>query len=176
MALPLVVLAALALAAGFIELPAMLGNSPVFSNFVGTVFTDSASVENSSHSLSLEVMLAVVASAVAIGGVAVAYVLYLARPAFLQSLLGRPVWARLYRFWFVGWGFDWLYERLLVRPFVWVARINRNDFVDSIFGVMAFITELLHRIIRTTQTGRLRWYAACIVVGAITTVAIVVFT
>ena len=33
----------------------------------------------------------------------------------------------LHRLWFANWGFDWLYDVLLVRPYKWFARINKND-------------------------------------------------
>ena len=60
-------------------------------------------------------------------------------------------------------------------PFMWLARVNRDDVVDSLYarrrrGQRDGCTALLSR----TQTGQLRWYAAGIAVGAVVIVAIVV--
>ena len=79
------------------------------------------------------------------------------------------------RFWFDGWGFDWLYERLFVRPVVWLARINKNDVVDTFINSLAKLSELAYRVLSNTQTGRLRWYAAGIAAGTVLFVAIAIF-
>ncbi len=64
------------------------------------------------------------------------------------------------RFWLSGWGFDWLYRQLIERPFVALARINRNDVVDRVFAALAGGALGLNGLLSATQTGRLRWYLA----------------
>ena len=49
----------------------------------------------------------------------------------------------LHRFWFADWGIDWLYDRLFVRPVVWIARVNKADVVDSIYDGLASLADLL---------------------------------
>jgi NADH-quinone oxidoreductase subunit L len=92
----------------------------------------------------------------------------------VDSLVRTPLGKALHQFWFVGWGFDWLYDRLLVRPFVWVARSNRSDFFDQIYAFIAWVARVANGTLSDTQTGRLRWYAAGIAFGGIVAVAIVV--
>jgi NADH-quinone oxidoreductase subunit L len=70
---------------------------------------------------------------------------------------------------------DWLYDHLFVRPMVWLAQIDRNDIVDSFYDGVALISQAFYRGLRTTETGRVRWYAAGIVLGSIIFVAIVLF-
>ena len=73
----------------------------------------------------------------------------------------------LYRLWRAGWGFDWLYDRLLVRPFLWLARINRADFIDASVDALIWLGVWSHRALSLTQTGQVRWYAACVTAGSI---------
>ena len=72
-------------------------------------------------------------------------------------------------------GFDRLYDRLFVRPFVWAARVNSGDFIDVIFRGVAGFSLAAHRLLSLGQTGRLRWYARAVVAGAIIVLAVAVF-
>ncbi|WP_237054800.1 NADH-quinone oxidoreductase subunit L [Microbulbifer sediminum] len=78
------------------------------------------------------------------------------------------------RFLFRGWGFDWLYNRLLVQPLVSVARINRNDIVDAAYRGSAALSRQLHLLASQTQNGLVRWYMASLVGGSILFLAILV--
>ena len=80
------------------------------------------------------------------------------------------------RWWAAGWGFDWLYDRLFVRPVVWFARANRADHVDFIYRGIAELTEFSYRELALTETGKLRWYAAAIVGGATLFVVVVILS
>ena len=74
------------------------------------------------------------------------------------------------------WGFDWLYDRIFVRPILWFARINRGDFIDAIVHAVAAIAAALHGMLSHTETGRLRWYAAGIAFGSVLFVALVLLS
>jgi NADH-quinone oxidoreductase subunit L len=107
-------------------------------------------------------------------GLAAAYVLFLRRPDLSLGLAMSPVGSRLRQLWLAGWGFDWLYDRLLVGPFVAMARLLRGDFIDRIYRVLAEVVTVTHFVFSATVTGRLRWYVAGIVFGAIVFLFIVV--
>jgi len=66
-----------------------------------------------------------------------------------------------------GWGFDALYDTLLVRPLYALAGVNRLDIVDRFYGAVAHGFMQLHKLALRPQTGRLRWYAAAMAVGAV---------
>ncbi|WKT59623.1 NADH-quinone oxidoreductase subunit L [Microbulbifer thermotolerans] len=80
----------------------------------------------------------------------------------------------LEKLWFSGWGFDWLYHRLLVQPLTSLARINRNDILNSIYNGTAFICRQLHNLLSTSQNGLIRWYIASFTCGAIIFLALLV--
>jgi NADH-quinone oxidoreductase subunit L len=172
MAIPLIVLAILSIVGGFVELPETLGNLPLFSNFMQNVFPG----ESVKHAgAASELMLQIIASAASLAGVFIAYALFIGRPQYAESLSRTPAGSVLERFWFSGWGFDWLYDILFVRPFIWLIQINRDDFIDLIYTGIAAISRILHAVLSATQTGNIRWYAMGIAAGAVVFLGIVVF-
>jgi len=76
-----------------------------------------------------------------------------------KQLLGTEFAENVRQFWYSGWGFDWLYDRVVVAPFVALARMNKNDFVDLVFKLAASIARGVHHVLAVIQNGRLRWYA-----------------
>ena len=75
--------------------------------------------------------------------------------------------------WFAAWGFDWLYDALFKAPFVWAARINRNDFIDGLIGLIPAGLRGAASLATATQTGGLRWYAAVAGAGLCLLIAVV---
>jgi len=114
-----------------------------------------------------------VTAVVVLVGIYLSYLCFLRDRGFVQRATNTPLGQALHQFWFCGWGFDWLYDRLLVRPFIWFARIGKSDVTDRIYSAIASVTRALHELCSTTQTGRLRWYAMGIVFGALIILAIV---
>jgi NADH-quinone oxidoreductase subunit L len=171
MTMPLIVVALLSIVGGFVELPDTLGNMPFFSNFLSTVFTASQEHEGRGMELTLQI----IASLVSISGIVFAYILYIRKPAFAEKFATvRPI-ETLRKFWFTGWGFDWLYDAVLVRPFLWIARINKDDFIDSGYDGIVTVNTALHRVLSKTQTGSIRWYAMGIAVGVVVFLGVVFF-
>jgi NADH-quinone oxidoreductase subunit L len=78
----------------------------------------------------------------------------------------------LEQLWLAGWGFDWFYDKLLVRPFQWLTRKSASDLVDVPINGLAQVTVLGYRALRLTQNGRVRWYAAGLAMGTVATLAI----
>jgi NADH-quinone oxidoreductase subunit L len=64
-----------------------------------------------------------------------------------------------------GWGFDTVYDLLLVKPFVVVARACKNEPIDGLYNAVVTISGALNKLITSTQTGQLRWYAANMGIG-----------
>ena len=57
-----------------------------------------------------------------------------------------------------------------------MARINRADFIDAVYEFLAAITRSCHGLLRLTQTGRIRWYAAGIAAGTVVALGMAVFS
>jgi NADH-quinone oxidoreductase subunit L len=168
---PLLLLAVPAALLGFLETPRTLGDVRLFTRFLSTALP--ATIPESGSPAS-ELMLIVPSTVAALLGVGLAYLAYLRsrKPdGRALAMAARP----LRRFLFVGWGFDAAYDLLLVRPWVWLARISRKDVVDYLFRLIAALSRLLHRLLSRTQSGLLRRYLLALALGAVAILALVVF-
>ena len=171
MRIALIVLAVLSIGGGFIELPDTLGNHPIFTNFLSGVLPPAIAAH---PDVNTEIISQIITALVSLAGIYLAYLFYLRLPGTSEAVTRTALGTALHRFWFSGWGFDWLYDRSVVRPYLWIARADKNDFVDLIYVGVASLNKSLHRVISRTQTGRVRWYATGIVIGAVVTIAIAV--
>ncbi|MFV8782214.1 NADH-quinone oxidoreductase subunit L [Microbulbifer sp. SA54] len=66
-----------------------------------------------------------------------------------------------------GWGFDRLYQILLVEPIHWAARANRNDFVDKCYAGISRACLTMHVWLSESQSGLLRSYLTAIAAGVV---------
>jgi NADH-quinone oxidoreductase subunit L len=165
MGVPLAILAVLCLVGGFLALPRLLGGRPFILDFLHTILPAETAPEASAGT---ELMLQIIAVAVSLLGIPAAWIL----TRFSLRHQAHP--AAVVRFLQGGWGFDWVYDRVFVKPFFWIARINRRDIVDKLSVGIGGLNMLLSRGLRLTQSGKLRWYAAGIAAGAALIVAAVV--
>jgi NADH-quinone oxidoreductase subunit L len=177
MGIPLAILAVLCLAGGLLSLPRDLGGSPYILSFLNTALPAGAIAETPVRT---EWILQVVSEAASLLGIPVAWLIYKRFRATVQSAsagaapMARTAATGIAGFLQGGWGFDWLYDRLFVRPFVWLAKINVRDVVDRMADGVGGLFMLLSRATRWTQNGRVRWYAAGLGLGAVLIVAAVV--
>jgi NADH-quinone oxidoreductase subunit L len=170
--LPLVVLAALATLGGFIYMPETLGGFEPLGNLLGKLF---ARAEEHAG-VGMEWALQIIAAIVSLFGIYLAYVFFIQRREKLKAAEHYPLSPQMSRFFAIGLGFDWLYDHLLVKPYVWMARVNRGDFIDVIYNGIARVNLFLSYLLRETQDGRIRTYAYSIAVGAVVITLIVVFS
>lgn len=162
MSIPLVILGVLSLVGGFIELPHTFGHVTIFSDFLIPVLPDTLVRVGLDK---IEWIIQLVAAAMTLSGVYLAYLIY-GKSAVLTDPLQRAA-PGLYQFWLNGSGFDALYNFLFVKPFVWMANINKHDIIDKFYEGIARVANVLHDVFVRTQNGVLRWYIAGIVVGAV---------
>jgi NADH-quinone oxidoreductase subunit L len=170
--IPLVILALLSIIGGFVEVPRTMGNFSLFSDFMQPVFNEPARGAASEGS---EAAAQMIASAVSLAGIVIAYLFFLRKPQLSDKLARSAAGASLRRFWFSGWGFDRLYDALLVRPYLWAARVNKNDIIDSGYTGIAAVNRTAHFVISLTQTGNIRWYAAGLAIGAVAFLGVIVY-
>jgi NADH-quinone oxidoreductase subunit L len=168
MTIPLVVLAILSFAGGFIELPDNIGHLTMVSDFVEKTLP-STIVKTSVHitELIFQIMIAVVT----ILGLVTAYVVYFNKP-FAAAVPERNA---LERFLYKGWGFDSIYDTIIVNPIVFLSRIDKNDFIDRFYNGLASLMLLLNKLLSLTQNGNLRWYATVLAIGAIVILTIIIY-
>ncbi|SFU34406.1 NADH-quinone oxidoreductase subunit L [Pontibacter akesuensis] len=162
--IPLIILAILSVVGGFIELPHNFGHVVLFSELLAPVLPGITANEMLAAN---EWVFQVLAALVSLGGIFIAYLFYLKSPSLLQSIKRSDTAMALHRFWHSGWGFDALYDALLVRPYVFLSTLNKRDIIDSFYTGLARMAEGFHVMLSATQNGVLRNYVMGIVVGAI---------
>jgi NADH-quinone oxidoreductase subunit L len=162
MLVPLVILAVLSFAGGFIELPHNMGHVELFSDFLKPVLPDVHVREGVER---FEWIMQLIAAVVSLSGVYIAYYFYLKRPELPGKI--KAAVSDLHQLWFSGWGFDALYDTIIVKPFVFLARVNKNDVIDKMYTGLVSMSVFFHRIFAYTQSGLMRWYVMGIVIGAI---------
>ncbi len=119
-----------------------------------------------------EMALMAISAIAEFAGIWLAY-LYYRRPGWSQIVARSSAGRAVHTFLFNGWGFDWLYDWVFVRPLRAVAFANRRDFIDAFFAGLAGAAACANKGLSATQTGKVRNYVAGVVLGAIIVAAIV---
>jgi NADH-quinone oxidoreductase subunit L len=181
---PLVALAVLALAGGWVGIPAALGGANRLARFLEPVFASSHALVQAqgqtilhSHEWELALMgLTVLLAATSMG---VAYAFYILNPELANNLaqtLRRP-YQILVRKYYV----DELYFAAVVRPLHWLServfwQAVDVRIVDGAVNATASRARSLGRWARRLQSGNARSYAAWVVVGAVAILSYFVFS
>ncbi len=169
---PVIVLAIFAVGAGFLETPDILGGVKVLSKFLGQALPAMAGHASTGTEIGLETA----AGLASLLGIGVAAALFLGQRTLVQRVTATTIGRRVQQLWATGWGFDWVYDRLLARPYAWLANANRDDVVDGAVMATRLVTIGLNRGLSLTQTGRVRFYAAGMAAGAVVVLLIVVLS
>jgi NADH-quinone oxidoreductase subunit L len=157
------VLAVLALVGGLIQIPGVVH---VLTDFLEPVFHDSP-LAHIHPSSAAEWRGLAIGAVISLGGIFIAYLLYVARPespALLQRRL-RP----LHTLFVNKWYFDELIELLVVRPALAVGRFANRVFERLVVDGLVSGTEETVRgaggVVRAVQNGFVRSYALLLIAG-----------
>jgi NADH-quinone oxidoreductase subunit L len=163
-------LAVLAIVAGALQIP---GVDDAVTKFLDPTFADSryahAAVGTGPAWLGL-----IIGAAIAVGGIAIAYRIWVAKPGTALRLQER--FAALHGFLWHKWYFDEAIDLLIVRPALWF-----GHFADSVLERVVVggaitdgttgVVRAASALVRRAQTGLVRYYAATMVI-AISAVAL----
>jgi NADH-quinone oxidoreductase subunit L len=170
---PLYALATLSIVGGFIWMPAWLGGFHPLENFLNEALPQTP-LTGSYAQFAESTGAALLTIAIVVAGIGLSYLLWMPwrerTHAFADSPAVRPVAAYL----FSGWGFDWVYERVFVRPVKWFARVASSDLVDYVVDGIAWLNVAAWHALSSGQTGRLRAYVAVAGFGVVLVLAVVV--
>jgi NADH-quinone oxidoreductase subunit L len=164
MTIPLVVLAFVSIVAGFLGEP-LLG-------FLRSALPPT--IEAHTGGLT-EIQSETIAGLIFLIGLYFAYLFHLKKRNWADALVSGPVGRSLHQWWFADWGFDWIYDKVFVQPFVWASEINKSDFIDAFYTCVAWLAQSFYRALSRTETGRVRWYAAGMAAGSVLFLAVVLF-
>ena len=160
MTVPMVIL-------GFLAVVSGLAGTPLADYFAEIVSPSEFAVERLAlepHEFNLP--LAALSVLVAVGGIALAYALYVPKPERAAALARR--FSGLYTFLDKGWYFDALYDRVFVRPAMALGRATREFDRRALGGLVTGVgrgTGRLGERLRPLQSGGAQNYALFILVS-----------
>ena len=160
MTVPMVIL-------GFLAVVSGLAGTPLADYFAEIVSPSEFAVETLAlepHEFNLP--LAALSVLVAVGGIALAYALYVPKPERAAALARR--FSGLYAFLDKGWYFDALYDRVFVRPAMALGRATREFDRRALGGLVTGVgrgTGGLGERLRPLQSGGAQNYALFILVS-----------
>ena len=147
-----------------------LGVLIVLSTFIGALITpplagvlpESAGHAGGEAKHSLEIA----SGAIAIAGILLAGLLFLGKRRFVTAVAQSAPGRFFGTWWYHAWGFDWLYDKLFVKPYLLICRLLGADPIDKTLVLVPLTARGGHKLLSLTENGRLRWYAASLVGGA----------
>jgi NADH-quinone oxidoreductase subunit L len=164
MTIPLVVLAFLSMVGGFLKHPLLGSLHPALPS----------TIEAHTGGLT-EIRSETIAGFIFLIGLYFAYLFHLQKRNWADALVSGPFGRSLHEWWFADWGFDWIYDKVFVQPFVWASEINKSDFIDAFYTGVAWLAQWFYRGLSRTETGCVRWYAAGMAAGSVLFLAVVLF-
>ncbi len=118
--------------------------------------------------------LEITSGAIAIAGILLAAMLFLGKRRLVSAIANSGIGRVLSAWWFAAWGFDWIYDKLFVKPYLLISHLLSKDPVDRGIGLIPRMARGGHLAMSKTETGQLRWYTASIAVGAVLVLGAVV--
>jgi NADH-quinone oxidoreductase subunit L len=119
--------------------------------------------------------LEIVSGAIAIIGIVLAALLFLGKRSFATAVAQSAPGRFLSAWWFAAWGFDWLYDKLFVQPYLLLCRLLGRDPIDRSIGLIPRLVRGGNALLASSETGQVRWYATSIAGGAVLVLAVLLF-
>ncbi|WP_281705500.1 NADH-quinone oxidoreductase subunit L, partial [Aeromonas taiwanensis] len=149
--LPLLVLLVLSTGVGALIVPPLAGVLPAGPG---------DQIEEGRHALEI------LSGLIAVAGIALAAFLFLGERRLVKGIAESGPGRLLGTLWFNAWGFDWLYDLLWVKPYLLATRLLGKDPLDRLMNLPAVLAQAGHQLLAWTVSGKLRWYAASMGMGA----------
>lgn len=149
--LPLLVLLVLSTGVGALIVPPLAGVLPAGPG---------DHIEEGRHALEIA------SGVIAVAGIALAAFLFLGERRLAKGIAESGPGPLLSTLWFNAWGFDWLYDLVWVKPYLLATRLLGKDPLDRAMNLPAVLAQAGHQLLAWTVSGKLRWYAASMGMGA----------
>lgn len=149
--LPLLVLLVLSTGVGALIVPPLAGVLPAGPG---------DQIEEGRHALEI------LSGLIAVAGIALAAFLFLGERRLVKGVAESGPGRLLGTLWFNAWGFDWLYDLVWVKPYLLATRLLGKDPLDRLMNLPAVLAQAGHQLLAWTVSGKLRWYAASMGMGA----------
>lgn len=111
---------------------------------------------------------------ISVGGIVIAALLFLGERRWVSRMAQTAGGKTLVQIWMQAWGFDWLYDKVFVQPYLLLTRLLGGDPFNRTLNIVASAVRQANRLVVFTETGQLRWYATSVGFGALFILALLV--
>ncbi|WP_367672438.1 NADH-quinone oxidoreductase subunit L [Serratia symbiotica] len=116
--------------------------------------------------------LEITSGVVAIVGILLAAALWLGKRSLVTRIANSTLGRFFSTWWFHAWGFDWLYGKVFVKPYLGIAKLLQRDPLNSLMNLPAIFSRWGNRGLTVSENGQVRWYIASMGVGAVVVLAL----
>ena len=116
--------------------------------------------------------LEITSGVVAVVGILLAAWLWLGKRTLVTSIANSAPGRLLSTWWYNAWGFDWLYDKVFVKPFLGIAWLLKRDPLNSMMNIPAVLSRFAGKGLLLSENGYLRWYVASMSIGAVVVLAL----
>ncbi|NUU67517.1 NADH-quinone oxidoreductase subunit L [Enterobacteriaceae bacterium BIT-l23] len=116
--------------------------------------------------------LEITSGVVAVVGILIAAWLWLGKRRLVTAVSNSAPGRFFGTWWFHAWGFDWLYDKVFIKPFLGIAWLLKRDPLNGMMNIPAILSRFSGRGLLLSENGYLRWYVASMSIGAVVVLAL----
>ncbi len=116
--------------------------------------------------------LEITSGVVAVVGILIASALWLGKRRLVTAVSNSAPGRFFGTWWFHAWGFDWLYDKVFIKPFLGIAWLLKRDPLNALMNIPAILSRFAGRGLLLSENGYLRWYVASMSIGAVVVLAL----
>ncbi|UDG79167.1 NADH-quinone oxidoreductase subunit L [Candidatus Ecksteinia adelgidicola] len=116
----------------------------------------------------------IASSLVTIIGIVLAKILWIGKKNIVNKIINN-IDNFIKQWWFYDFGFDWLYNKIFVLPYLLITKLLKNDPLNYLINVPVFLFFWSNRNLAICQNGKIRWYIASIEVGTVFILGLLLF-
>jgi NADH-quinone oxidoreductase subunit L len=116
--------------------------------------------------------LEITSGVVAVVGILIAAALWLGKRRLVTAVSNSAPGRFFGTWWFHAWGFDWLYDKVFIKPFLGIAWLLKRDPLNALMNIPAILSRFSGRGLLLSENGYLRWYVASMSIGAVVVLAL----
>jgi NADH-quinone oxidoreductase subunit L len=175
MTIPLMVLCVGAVAAGWVGIPALIGEKIGVHNYIAEFMKPVLGHPEGHGTHGEEMVVMMISIAVGLAGIGLAYFMYILRPELPARLTQQ--FSAVHRVLFNKYYIDELYSFIIIRPAIWTAKnvligITDARIIEAIVNGVPSAIAALSSGLRKAQTGLMQHYATIMATGVLIIVAI----
>ncbi len=118
------------------------------------------------------VALEITSGVVAIAGILIAAWLWLGKRTLVTAVANSAPGRFFGTWWYHAWGFDWLYDKIFVKPYLGIAWLLKRDPLNTLMNMPAILSRFAGKGLLFSENGYLRWYVASMSIGAVVVLAL----